>query len=163
MHSYSHDALADAILANPLLKQDDLAVMFGYTPSWISTIVRSDAFQALLERKRSQLSDPIIRQAIELRFQNMAARALQIIEQKLQKDPDEVSDKLALRAAELGAKVSGLGETNTRIIVNPDRISQLAERISKLNRVNGEVQDVDAKETTSPNASEAGTPALPVR
>jgi len=162
--SYSHEALADAILANPLISQGDLAITFGYTEAWISTIIRSDAFQALLSERRSKLSDPLVRQALELRFQNMASRALSVLEHKLQKDPEEISDKLALRAAELGAKVSGIGESHNTIVINPNRISELAERISKLNRTNGNVIEAVEKNpsTETADANAAGTPTLSI-
>ena len=50
--SYTHDAIIDAIIASPGVSQGELAKEFGYTQTWLSIMIGSDAFQSrLTERK----------------------------------------------------------------------------------------------------------------
>ena len=51
---YSHDAMIDLIIASPGIQQNTLAIHFGYTVGWISTIMQSDAFQAKLAARKDE-------------------------------------------------------------------------------------------------------------
>ena len=42
---YTHEAIADALCANPMAPQGEIARLFGYSDAWLSTIIHSDAFQ----------------------------------------------------------------------------------------------------------------------
>lgn len=46
--SYSHEALINWLLENPDRPLRDAAAYFGYTQSWVSTVIHSDIFQAKL-------------------------------------------------------------------------------------------------------------------
>lgn len=106
---YTHEAMADLILENPWISQNQLAAHFGYSPAWISTIITSDAFQALLAARRQELVDPELRLTLEERFRALTTQSLKVLQEKLTRPADQVSDQLVLRAAELGAKSLGIG------------------------------------------------------
>ena len=131
---YSHIAMADMLATNPWMKQNELAEMFGRTPAWISVIVTSDAFQALLAARREELVDPELRLTLKERFQAMTTQSLRVLQDKLAKPADQVSDQLALRAAELGAKALGLGgNAAPPPAPNPaEYLPALAERLMRL-------------------------------
>src|ERR1700688_3901505 len=57
---YTHDDMVDTIIANPVITQNELAARYGYTASWISQVITSDAFQARLHERKDQLTDPTI-------------------------------------------------------------------------------------------------------
>lgn len=131
---YSHQAMADLIIANPGIAQNQLAAIFGYTPAWVSTVVNSDAFQALLASRRSELVDPEIAITLNERFHAMTTQSLKVLQDKLARPADQVSDQLALRAAELGAKALGIGgNAPPPAPADPSTyLPQLAERLMKL-------------------------------
>ena len=106
---YTHEAMADLMLENPWISQDQLAAHFGYSPAWISTVVTSNAFQAFYASRRAELLDPELRITLEERFRALTTKSLQVLQEKLSRPADQVSDQLALRAAELGAKSLGIG------------------------------------------------------
>ena len=162
---YSHDAMIDMIIANPWMSQGELANQFGYTESWTSLVMSSDAFAARLAERRAELIDPTIAASIEERFKGLAIRSLAVLQKKLE-NPN-VSDATALRAAELGAKALGMGNPKPppMVVVAPDRLDVLAHRLTNLlDSKRGEGYEIktiegwsDASDARMPNAA-----ALPV-
>src|SRR2546421_725388 len=51
---YTHEAMVDMLIAEPWISQNELAARFGFSPSWISTVICSDAFQAKLAERRGE-------------------------------------------------------------------------------------------------------------
>jgi hypothetical protein len=131
---YTHEAMADLIITNPGISQNTLAATFGFTPGWVSTVINSDAFQALLASRRSELVDPEIVMTIRERFQAVTAQSLRILQDKLARPADQVSDAFALRAAEVGAKALGIGgNAPPPPPPNPaEYLPELAERLLRL-------------------------------
>lgn len=130
---YTHDAMIDLIVADPAISQGALATTFGYTQTWVSLVMSSDAFKERLEARRGELVDPVIRASIRERFEALTRRSLEVLQEKLSQPASAVSDNLALRAAELGAKALGVGGNAPPIVVpQPDRLDRLAERLLAL-------------------------------
>lgn len=50
--SVKHDAIMDYLIANPAAPLSEVAVHFGMTQPWLSTVIHSDAFQAVLKEKQ---------------------------------------------------------------------------------------------------------------
>lgn len=116
---YSHEAMAEYILANPWVTQDQIAAHFGYSASWISTIICSDAFQALLAKRRDELIDPTLKATIEDQLKGILARSLEILRVKLDKPAESVPDQLALQAAKVAAQAAGYGAKTREQAVPP--------------------------------------------
>jgi hypothetical protein len=151
--SYTHDALVDLIMQHPEMTQNQLAARFGYTPGWISRVIASDAFQVALARRRDEIIDPAIKATIEERFKALVVQSLEVLMNKL--SAPVVSDNVALRAAELGAKALGLGGHALPVPPKPqeDRLIRLAERLVDLQSnvrkgeiINGSVSRVEVEE-----------------
>lgn len=106
---YSHEAMIDLIIARPGISQNAIAAHFGYTPSWISQIISSDAFQSALEKRREKLVDPLIAAEVQSNFKALVARSLDILQQKLNRPVDEIPDNLALRTFEIASRAAGYG------------------------------------------------------
>ena len=114
--SYTHEALADLILGNPAISQNELAAHFGYTPGWISQIIASDAFQAFLAERKDEIVDPLLRGAIEESMKGLVLQSMERLRDKLAANP---SDQLVLevfknssRALGYGARVEVTGNIN---------------------------------------------------
>lgn len=103
---YSHEAMIDVIIANPEIKQNELAARFERRPAWISRIIGSDAFQAALAKRREELTDPFLVATIEERFKGLAIQSLDVIAEKLEatKNTD-----VALKALDISSKALGFG------------------------------------------------------
>ena len=106
---YSHDGMIDLIIQNPAIHQNALAAHFGYTASWVSQIISSDAFQARLAERKDELVDPTIRATVEQNFKALVTRSLDILMHKLNKHPDDIPDQLALRTMEIASRAAGYG------------------------------------------------------
>lgn len=129
---YSHEALIDMIIQAPWLTQGQIAAAFGYSASWLSNILASDAFQAKMAARREEIVDPMIKASIEERFRALTIRSLEVLQEKLSKPA--VSDQVALRAAELGAKALGVGGHAPPRPADDggQRLEQLANRLLSL-------------------------------
>lgn len=148
---YTHDALVDLIIANPAVSQNALALHFGYTASWISQIIASDAFQARLAERTKDLVDPLIRVSVQERFQALVMRSLEILQEKLNRPTDEIPDQLALRALELSSRAAGYGARDTvpaqQVNVNL-HLESLGDRLTTLlRRKRTEVVDAEVADS----------------
>lgn len=77
--SHTHEQIINWLILNPDRSMRECADTFGYTQSWLSTLVRSDLFQAALAERQHQV----------------ALRVVQSIPQKLAAVADMALDKLA--------------------------------------------------------------------
>ena len=134
---YSHAAMADLIVENPWITQNAIAEHFGYTASWVSTIITSDAFQALLAARREEIVDPVLKATLEERFRGLVLRSLTVLAEKLDKPAASIPDQVVLRALELGARgieLGGFGRPQLAPAAPPppNRLEQLAGRLVEL-------------------------------
>ena len=53
--SIKHEDILNFILANPTMKLGDVALLYGVTQPWLSTIIHSDCFQARLSEKQGDI------------------------------------------------------------------------------------------------------------
>lgn len=129
---YTHEALIDMIIAHPEATQNDLAAYFGYTAAWVSNIMASDAFKEQMTKRRVEIIDPSLRDLVEKRFEALSLKSLEVLMHKL--EAPKVSDNVALRAAELGARSLGFGQAAPPPApqVSGNHLEQLAERLVSL-------------------------------
>lgn len=127
---YSHTDMIDFIIANPGVSQGQLALRYGYTQSWISLVMSSDAFKSAMAARREELVDPTLLATINERFDAMTRRSLERLMEKL--DQPQVPDNVVLRAVELGAKAMGIGGNAVPTPPPADHLAQLANRLIDL-------------------------------
>lgn len=113
---YSHDKMMDLMVANPRVKQDDLAAYFGYTPGWVSRVVNSDSFKLRMAQRREQLVDPLIVASLEERFKALAMRGLEVMQEKLDQPAAVVAFGDAAKAVEIGAKGLAVGGYGQKVV-----------------------------------------------
>jgi hypothetical protein len=104
---YTHDAMIDLIVANPAISQNEIAATFGYTPSWISTVFASDAFQVRLAERKTELVDPEIQASIDERFRALVLQSMEVLRRKL--ESPSVDGELALGVFNAATKAAGYG------------------------------------------------------
>ena len=123
------------LIANPIISQDELAVQFGYSASWISIILASDAFQAFHAKRTAELIDPALRATIEDRFKGLVYRSQEILLEKLRAPAASIPENLALRTMELSARALGFGarDPTPTVQVNVDaHLEVLGGRLTDL-------------------------------
>lgn len=116
---YSHAAMIDAIIANPIISQNQLAAMFDYTPGWVSQILSSDSFQAALLERTAEVVDPTLRATVQERFKALVTRSMAILMEKLDRPTSSIPDQLAIRSLELGTRALGYGARDVSPPVTP--------------------------------------------
>lgn len=109
---WDHDAIIDFMLANPALTQNQLAKHFGYTAAWLSRIVNSDAFNARLAARRTEVIDQGLLMSMDEKLKGLASQSLEIIAQKLEQTG---SPELAFKSLELTTKALGYGARQQNI------------------------------------------------
>lgn len=110
--NYSHETLADYIIANPCLNQGDIARHFNYTEGWLSQIIGSDAFQAYVAQRKAEIVDPMLRGAVEESFKGLVLQSMQKLRAKLEANP---SDQLVLETFKTATRALGYG---SRVEIN---------------------------------------------
>jgi len=105
--SYTHEAMVDMLVANPMVSQGKLAAHFGYTEGWVSRILRSDALQEMLAARRKEMIDPIVAQSLEKSFEALASRSAAVLMDKL--DLPTVSADVAVKTLEVSSRALGYG------------------------------------------------------
>ena len=128
---YSHRDMIDYIIANPRVTQGQLAARYGYTQSWVSNVMASDAWKSALAARRTELVDPVLTATITERFEGITRLSLERLQQKL--EAPQVSDQIVIKAVELGATALGVGG-NAPPPPPPaaDHLAQLATRLIAL-------------------------------
>lgn len=126
--------MIDLMISRPSISQNELALAFGYTAAWISTIIASDAFQARLAERRDKIVDPALRADIKAQLDGIALRSMEILRHKLSAPPEAVSDQTALRALEVSARAAGYGaRPQVAVQVNVgERLEALGDNITRL-------------------------------
>jgi len=148
---YTHEALIDLILLNPQAPNTELARHFGCSSGHIGMLRSSDAFQAKLAMRRASDITPLLREELEARMKAVANRSLQVLQEKLAAPAADISETLALKAAEFGAKGLGMGGFGAAPQAPPPpasgRLEELAKRLTDLipDRTQG-ASDVQARE-----------------
>ncbi len=129
---YSHEDMIDFIIANPGTSQGSIAKRYGYTQSWVSLVMSSDAWKSAMAKRRGELVDPTLALTINERFGAMTELSLRRLTEKL--EAPQVADQTVLRAVELGARALGVGgnAAPAQPPVGPDHLSQLAQRLVAL-------------------------------
>jgi hypothetical protein len=117
--------MIDLLVACPMISQNQIAAHFGYTPSWVSRIIRSDGFQERLAARKNELVDPIILQSIEKGFEAMLHQSIEILQLKLETEP---SAELALKAADLSARALSYGGKQGNVNVNVGFLVSVPEK-----------------------------------
>jgi hypothetical protein len=107
--------------------------MFGYSTAWVNLSIQSPLFKNILDKRRAEIVNPIIIATTQERLQAVVDRSLDVIHEKLNKNPDQVSEALALKALELGSKALGMGQPKKEeLVVDVSHLDNLAKRLVAL-------------------------------
>lgn len=123
---YTHDAMIDLMIANPMISQNAIAGHFGYSVGWCSRIINSDAFQARLAQRKADIVDPSLILSIEERLKGLASRSLDIVQEKLDQIP---SFDNAFKVLELSTKALGYGARQQNVAVQQNFVVAMPTKV----------------------------------
>jgi hypothetical protein len=112
--NYTHDSMIDLLISNPEISQGEIADHYGYTPGWVSRVIRSDAFRERLAVRKHEIVDPKILESVELQFEVLVKRSLEVLAEKMKPEAAPSAD-LALKVADMGARALGYGATQAGV------------------------------------------------
>lgn len=125
--SYTHDALIDLMIAQPMVAKQDLAKHFGYTGAWISRVTNSEAFQARLAQRKSDIIDPSLVMSIEERLKAVTSQSLDIVMEKLEAAPSLDS---AMKVLEMSTKALGYGARQANVAVQQNFVVAMPQKVT---------------------------------
>lgn len=103
-----HDRIIDLMLTTEVpLSQNEIAKLIGYSASWVSIMVNSDAFKERLAERKAELTDPVLAASINDRLDALARRSLDKLLDRLDQGVVKTGELIAM------AKL-GVGDKNTR-------------------------------------------------
>lgn len=132
--NYSHDGMINLILAHRGISQNQIAAHFGYSASWVSQVMSSDAFQAKLLERAAEIEDPTLRATVEETLKGLVSRSMEILKEKLNNPAASVPDNLVIRTLELSTRALGYGAREPPVVqINIDNhLEQLGGRLTNL-------------------------------
>jgi hypothetical protein len=124
--TYTHAAMIDTLIAEPMISQRELAAKFGFTEGWVSRILRSDALQEMLAARKAELVDPIVIQSIEQNLEALAQRSAQVLLEKM--DLPAVSGDLAVKVLEVSSRALGYGAQKTGVNIQQNFVVAMPQK-----------------------------------
>lgn len=124
--SYTHEAMVDMLVAQPMISQAALARHFGYTEGWISRILQSDALREMLAARRKEMIDPLVAQSLEQQFGALASRSAAVLMEKL--DLPQVSADVAVKALEVSSRALGYGAQKAGVNIQQNFVVAMPQK-----------------------------------
>lgn len=115
--SYSHDVIIDHIIANPKASRKEIAEYYGYTEAWLSRIMNSDAFNAVLANRRNELIDPVLVATVKENITSVAQRSMEVLLKKLE-NPGLIKVDDAIKAMDVATRALGYGAREKSEVTN---------------------------------------------
>jgi hypothetical protein len=111
--NHTHEAIARWLIENPTRSLGECARQFGYTQSWLSCIIHSDAFQVKLHQMQQE-ADAVTIMDVPARLRGVAAAALdglaQQVDHALSEGNGVLHRQFLHQTAELTLKALGYGQ-----------------------------------------------------
>jgi len=151
-----HDAILDFMIANPAVRQADVAEHFGVTQAWLSCIVNSDAFQAKLKERQDEVFEKNVL-PVHQRVLGLAGLAVEKMEEALEVVDPVADRKYVLDATELALKAAGLTgqklpsgqvamQQNNYFLADADALAQAREAMRQVHSVTPEAPALPKQE-----------------
>lgn len=169
-YAYWYDSIIEWLLANPSGSVADCARALGRTPQTLYLVTNSDIFKTRYEQRRkehfSTLSDSIL-----LRTTRVAAKSLEILEERMETMPEKITTKQILDVTNSTLSALGYGDKGpttqvnvnsqpqVQVTVSPDVLLEARERMRVAQQQNAAAnptmrQVTTAAETPRPDFSD---------
>ncbi len=116
--SHRHEAIVDLMLLHPGKSKGWIAEQLGFTPAWLSTVTRSDAFVEYYNARREQANASKLKEIYDQQV-DVARKAYTRLDEYL--TGDEVHPQMALNIAVHTSAAIGAGPKRTTIVDEVER------------------------------------------
>lgn len=143
--TYTHKAMMDLILADPTMPIEDLAEHFGVTKAWAKKVTMSDAFQAVLDKRREEIINPIIVESATEKIRGLTNNTLDMLNSRVELGVVKTTELIEI--AKIGMTSMGLLDTSDKVTNNNQFVvampSKVADADEWAKQVNPNVVTID--------------------
>lgn len=107
-----HELVIDMIIANPTLKQGEIAKAVGRSQAWLSIVMNGDMFKARLAERKEEIVDPALRATVDDRFRAVANGASEEFLRRLELAPNSIRTKDLVDAMSVTSSGLGMGPSS---------------------------------------------------
>lgn len=125
--TYTHKAMMDLILANPTMPMEDLAEHFGVTKAWAKKVTMSDAFQAVLDKRREEIINPIIAESVTEKIRGLTTNTLDALNFRV--DSGVVKTTELIEIARIGMTSMGLLDMSDKVTNNNQFVVAMPSKV----------------------------------
>jgi len=167
--SHWHEQIVDWMLTNPHLPLKDCASYFDRTPTWLSTVIHSDAFEQYRAIRFAQHQERVSESVLS-RVHGVADVALDVLQERIEVEREKISldfvkdaASMALQQLGFGAKHSPAAATPSLTVhVNAAPREVLAEARDSLRRLHSSNTDESPEDAVVVSPTQEGGPTVDV-
>jgi len=126
--TYTHKAMMDLILANPTMPMEDIAEYFNVTKAWVKKVTMSDAFQAVLDKRREEIINPIISESVTEKIRGLTNNTLDALNLRVESGVVKTTELIEI--AKIGLTSQGLLDTSDKVVNNNQFVVAMPNKIA---------------------------------
>jgi hypothetical protein len=126
--TYTHKAMMDLVLANPTMSLKDLAEYFGVTEAWAKKVTMSDAFQAVLDKRREEIINPIISESVTEKIRGLTNNTLDMLNSRVELGIVKTPELIEI--AKMGLTSQGLLDTSDKVVNNNQFVVAMPNKVA---------------------------------
>lgn len=126
--TYTHKAMMDLVLANPTMPLKDLAEYFGVTEAWAKKVTMSDAFQAVLDKRREEIINPIISESVTEKIRGLTNNTLDMLNSRVEMGIVKTPELIEI--AKMGLTSQGLLDTSDKVVNNNQFVVAMPNKVA---------------------------------
>jgi len=126
--TYTHKAMMDLVLANPTMPIEDLAEYFGVTKAWAKKVTMSDAFQAVLDKRREEIINPVIVESVTEKIRGLTNNTLDMLNHRVELGIVKTPELIEI--AKIGLTSQGLLDTSDKVVNNNQFVVAMPNKIA---------------------------------
>lgn len=126
--TYTHKAMIDLVLANPTMPLQDLADYFGVSMAWAKKVTMSDAFQAVLDKRREEIINPIISESVTEKIRGLTNNSLDMLNNRVELGIVKTPELIEI--ARMGLTSQGLLDTSEKTINNNQFVVAMPSKVA---------------------------------
>ena len=126
--TYTHKAMMDLILANPTMPMEDLAEHFGVSKAWAKKVTMSDAFQAVLDKRREEIINPIIAESVTEKIRGLTTNTLDALNFRVESGVVKTTELIEI--ARIGMTSMGLLDMSDKVTNNNQFVVAMPSKVT---------------------------------
>lgn len=160
-----HQALSDFMIQHPEMRAYDVALVFGVTEAWLSTVKNSDAFKQFHDARRKEHFDRISTTVVD-KVQALAEISVDELTARVETEREDMSVQALHDVSKLALQALGFGGRQPQVQINDNRqvvvgdteaLQRSREVLKSLRARNDEVIEHQTKTPELPSPTDVDT------